>query len=149
MSFQERAAMEGSRPREESGSGAAMWAVGFTVFAAFMMILNGSFQVIQGLSAILEDEFFVLGRSYAFDLDVTTWGWVHFFTGIVVAMAGACLFSGALWARLVAIAVALISAIVNFFYIPYYPIWSILVIVLNVAVIWAVTAYGNEIADSA
>ena len=142
MSFSDRA-MEGEVPREVTVS---PWAVGFTVFAAVVMMMNGIFNFFQGLAAVIEDDFFLLTRNYAFDLDVTTWGWVHIVTGVIVATAGFFLFSGALWARLVAIAVCVLSSIVNFFYIPYYPVWSILIIVLNIGVIWALTFHGRDIA---
>ena len=142
MSFSDRA-MEGEVPGETAVS---PWAVGFTVFAAVVMMMNGIFNFFQGLAAVIEDEFFLLTRNYAFDLDVTTWGWVHLVTGVIVSTAGFFLFSGALWARLVAIAVAVVSSIINFFYIPYYPVWSILIIVLNIGVIWALTFHGRDIA---
>jgi hypothetical protein len=118
------------------------WAVGGIAFAGTMMIMIGIFQAFNGLSAILEDEFYVLGRNYAFDVDVTTWGWIHLILGILVAFAGFALFGRRPWAGVAAIVLAALSAIANFFFIPYYPFWSLLIIALCVWVIWAVTRPG-------
>jgi hypothetical protein len=120
-------------------------AIGFTAFAAWIMILIGTFHVIDGLSAIVKDEFFVPVAGYLFKFDVTTWGWVHLIGGIVVILAGAGLFSGAVWARTVAVFVAGASAIASFIYLPWYPIWAIIIITLDVVVIWALTAHGRDI----
>jgi hypothetical protein len=121
-------------------------AIGFTAFAAWIMILIGTFHVIDGLSAIFKDEFFVPVNGYLFKFDVTTWGWVHLIGGIIVILAGAGLFSGAVWARTVAVFVAGASAIASFVYLPWYPIWAIIIITLDVIVIWALTAHGRDIA---
>ena len=121
------------------------WAVGFTVFAAIMMLMVGVFQALQGLVAIFENEFYVATRNYLFQFDATTWGWIHLLSGLVVAFAGWGLLSGRTWARAVAITLALLSAIANFLFIPYYPFWALLIITLNVFVIWAVASRGGEL----
>jgi hypothetical protein len=118
------------------------WAIGGLTFAGTIMILVGVFQVIAGLAAIFEDEFFVLTQNYVFDLDVTAWGWIHLIIGIVVILAGYFLFVGRAWAAALAIVLAVLSAIANFFFIPYYPFWSLLMIALAVWVIWSVTRPG-------
>ena len=119
--------------------GIRRWAAGGIAFAACMLLLIGSFQIIAGLAAIFEDEFFVVGREYAFDLDVSAWGWVHLILGLLLVFTGIGLFSGKAWAAVTAIMLATLSAIANFFFIPYYPFWAILVIALDVWVIWALT----------
>jgi hypothetical protein len=133
----------GSRAgRETSGT-----AVGFILFAAIMMIMSGVFQAIQGLVGIFENEFYVQTRNYLLKFDATTWGWIHLLLGLLVAFAGWGLLSGRTWARTVAITVAVISAIANFAFIPYYPFWSLLIITLDIFVIWAVAAHGGELRD--
>jgi hypothetical protein len=126
--------------RETSG-----WAVGFILFAAIMMIMVGVFQALQGLIGIFENEFYVPTRNYLFQFDATTWGWTHLILGLVVAFAGYGLLSGKTWARTVAIFLAVLSAIANFAFIPYYPFWSLLIIALDVFVIWAIAAHGGEL----
>jgi hypothetical protein len=133
-----------SRARAQETSGTA---VGFILFAAIMMIMAGVFQAIQGLIGIFENEFYVQTRNYLFKFDATTWGWIHLIFGLVVAFAGWGLLSGQTWARTVAIIVAVLSAMANFAFIPYYPFWSLLIITLDIFVIWAVAAHGGELRD--
>jgi hypothetical protein len=118
------------------------WAVGGVVFAATMLLIIGTFQVIAGLVAIIDDEFFVIGREYTFELDTTAWGWIHLLLGVLLIATGLGLFSRSPWAGITAIFLASLSAVANFFFIPYYPFWSILIIALNVWVIWAITRPG-------
>ena len=109
------------------------------VFAGVIMITVGIFQVIAGLAAIFEDEFFVVSPNYVFEVDTTTWGWIHLLLGLVVAFAGYALFAAKTWARVVGVTLATLSAIANFFFIPFYPFWAIVIIALDVWVIWALT----------
>jgi hypothetical protein len=120
-------------------------AVGFTVFAAVMMIMIGTFQAIAGVVALVNDTFYVVGEEWVFQFDVTTWGWIHLALGIVIGLAGAALFGGAVWARTVGVIVATISAVVSFAWLPWYPIWAVLVITADVFVIWALTVHGRDV----
>jgi hypothetical protein len=133
-----------SARRAEEPSG---WAVGFILFAAIMLIMVGVFQALQGLVAIFENEFYVATRNYTFKFDATTWGWIHLLLGLLMAFAGWGLLSGRTWARTVAIFLAVLSAIANFLFIPYYPFWSLLIITLDVFVIWAVAAHGGQLRE--
>src|SRR4029453_14453045 len=133
--------------RAARGGETTGWAVGFILFAAIMMIMVGVFQAIQGLVGIFENEFYVPTRNYIFQLDATSWGWTHLILGVLVAFAGWGLFSGGTWARTVAIILAVLSAIANFLFIPYYPFWSLLIIPLDVFVIWAIAAHGGELRE--
>ena len=118
------------------------WALSGVVFAASVLTMVGLFQVIAGLVAIFDDEFFVVARNYTFDLDTTAWGWIHLLLGVLLVVTGFGLFTRATWAGLTAMFLAVLSAVANFFFIPYYPFWSILVIALNCWVIWALTRPG-------
>lgn len=118
------------------------WAFGGVGFAAIIMIMVGVFQAIQGLAAIIDDEFFVVIDEYAYSFDTTTWGWIHLVIGIIVAVSGMALFAGSTWAGAVAIVMATLVAVSNFFFIPYYPLWSLLMIGLAVWVIWSLTRPG-------
>ncbi|HEX5940047.1 MAG TPA: hypothetical protein VFZ12_06770 [Dehalococcoidia bacterium] len=115
------------------------WAVGGTFFAATMLIMLGFFQAITGFAAILEDEFFVLTRNYVFDLDVSAWGWIHLVIGVVAVFAGAYIMTGATWARAIGILAALVIAVNNFLFLPYYDLWSLVGIAISVWVIWSLT----------
>jgi hypothetical protein len=118
------------------------WAAGGIIFAATILIMVGVFQAIAGMVAIIDDEFYVVTRNYTFDLDTSGWGWIHLLIGIALFATGWALLARQTWAGVAAIVLAMLSAIANFFFIPYYPFWSILVIALDVWVIWALTRPG-------
>src|SRR5690242_6435852 len=123
-------------------SGPSGWATGGLVFAGAALVLAGIFQAFSGIAAIADDQFFVKTHNYAFKIDITAWGWIHLIIGILVFVVGLGLFSRAGWAAVGAIAVAMLSAVSNFFFIPDYPIWAVLIIALDVWVIWALTRPG-------
>jgi hypothetical protein len=118
------------------------WAIGGMAFAATVMTMVGVFQVVVGLVAIFDDNFFVVARHYTFDLDTTAFGWVHLIIGVLMVGAGFSLFGRKAYGAVMVLFLASISAIANFFFIPYYPFWAILVIALDVWVIWSVTRPG-------
>jgi hypothetical protein len=120
------------------------WAVGFTVFAAVMMIMVGVWQALAGLVAIFENEVYVPTRNYLFEFDLTAWGWIHLLLGAIVAFAGWGLLSGQTWARVVGITLAALSATASFLSIPYYPFWSMLIIAVDILVIWALATHGRQ-----
>lgn len=122
-------------------------AVGFAMFAGVMMIMAGIWHAIIGFVGILEDQFFVATSNYVFELDATTWGWIHLIAGIVVAIAGFGLFTGAVWARVVGVILASMSMILNFAFIPFYPLWSVTIIAVDIGIIWALTAHGRDIVE--
>ena len=125
---------------------ASSWAVGLILFAGIMMIMAGFFQVLTGLVAIFENEFYVATRNYLFEFDATTWGWIHLLLGIVVAAAGFAVMAGRTWGRVVGITLAMLSALANFAFIPYYPFWSLIIIALDIFVIWALATHGRDLA---
>jgi hypothetical protein len=120
-------------------------AVVFVLDAAMLMLLAGMFQVLVGLVAIFENEIYVQTRNYLFKFDVTTWGWIHLVVGILVGLAGLGLLRGRTWARVAGVILAVLSAIANFLFIPYYPVWSLLIIAVDVFIIWALTVHGREV----
>lgn len=129
-----------------TGRETSSWAMGWTVFAAVMMIMLGLFHGIAGLVGVLEDELYVATPQYLFQLDVTTWGWAHLIMGAVMVVAGFYVLSGAVWARTIGVILAVLSALANFAWLPWYPLWSIVMITVNVFVIWALTAHGRDVA---
>ena len=90
-------------------------------FAGLLMIMVGIFHAIQGVVALFNNNFYVVGEEYLFKVDVTAYGWIHIILGLVVAGAGFGLFRGAVWARTVAVIVASVSMVASFVSIPYYP----------------------------
>ncbi len=126
-------------------SGTSAW-VGWIAFAGMMMTMLGVFHIVQGFVALFNDEYFLVGPSgLVVNVDYTAWGWTHIIAGIVVLVAGFCVFAGQMWARVVGTMVALVSAIVNLGFLAAYPIWSMMMIALSVVVILALTVHGSEI----
>jgi hypothetical protein len=119
--------------------------VGWIVFAAVMMILLGCFHVFQGLVALFDDQKFVVTESdLIVSADYMAWGWVHLIGGIILALAGMSLFADRMWARIVGVIVAAVSAITNVAFLSAYPIWSAIMIALDILIIWAITVHGAE-----
>jgi hypothetical protein len=114
--------------------------IGWTVFAATVMMVSGLWDFLIGLAAVIRGSFFVQMPDYAYNVSVRGWGWIHLILGVVVFLAGAGLLTGKFWARVVGVTLAVCSLIANFMYIPFSPVWSIVVIALDVFVIWALTA---------
>ena len=110
-----------------------------TTFAGVMLLTLSIFQIIEAITALAKDDLFVSTLNYTFEIDVSSWGWIHLILGICLFIAGWGLFSRKLWAGMVAIVLALLTAIENFFFIPYYPWWSLLVIAVCIWVMWALT----------
>jgi hypothetical protein len=137
---------QASSPDMSSGrSGPNPWAQGLIVFAAVMMIMAGGFHAIMGLVGIFENEFYRVTPNYVFEFDVTGWGWIHLLLGLGVVLAGFALLAGQTWARGVGIALAAVSALANFVFIPYYPFWSLAIIALDIFIIWALASHGRDI----
>ncbi|MFJ3932477.1 MULTISPECIES: hypothetical protein [unclassified Streptomyces] len=111
---------------------------GATVLAASLMLFGGVMAIFEGISAIAEDDLFVVTRNYVFEFSLTGWGWVHLILGFVLVLAGiAVLGSGALWARFFGVFVASLGAIANFLWIPYYPLWALVLVAVNIFIVWA------------
>lgn len=114
------------------------WAAGGSVFAGSMMAVVGVFQFLEGLVAVVNgNDFLVRSGDYVFKFDATAWGWIHMILGLVVAAAGVGIFTGNLVARGVGILLASVQMLANFLWMPYYPLWSIVVIAIDVFVIFA------------
>jgi hypothetical protein len=123
--------------------------VGWLVFAGVMMMLVGSFHIIDGLVALFKDEvYLVRPDGLVVNVDYTAWGWVHLLFGILLVAAGAAVFSGRVWGRTIGVIAATLSAVLNFAFIPAYPVWSTLIIAIDVIVVYALIAHGGELRDS-
>jgi len=118
--------------------------VGWVYFAAFMLIAIGFFQTILGFTALLNDEWLVKVGGQLLLLDYTTWGWVHLILGIVSMVAGTGLFNGSTWARIIAIILVLFNFLAQFAFVSVYPLWSIIIMVVDILVLYALTVHGSE-----
>lgn len=127
----------GGHVRSRSGSAPAS---GWTMFAAFLMIFGGALAIFQGAAAIARNGVFVTTSDYSYEYSIRSWGWIHLILGIVVVLGGFALFRNALWARMLAVLLAGLSMVANFVWLPHYPVWSIILIAMDIIIIWAVCA---------
>ncbi|QGV82664.1 hypothetical protein EIZ62_14855 [Streptomyces ficellus] len=107
------------------------------MFAGVLMMVGGVLGMLQGIAGIAEDDVYGRIGEYVFEFSVTAWGWVHLVLGLLVAVIGAGILSGAEWAKASGVAVAALVVIANFIWLPYQPVWAIISIAIGVFVIWA------------
>ncbi len=118
---------------------------GWIAFAGVIMVMLGILHALQGLVALFKDEYFLVGKNgLTVNIDYTQWGWTHLILGLVIAFAGSSLWAGKMWARTVAVLLSMLSIVVNIGFLAAYPIWSTIMIVFDVIVIWAVMVHGRE-----
>jgi hypothetical protein len=117
---------------------------GWMWFAGVIMILIGAFNAIEGLIAVFQQEFYVVGQENVLVFDLTAWGLIHLIVGGLVAITGIALIADAAWARPVTVVLAVINAIVHLTFVTVYPVWSVIGIALCVVVIWAIVVHGDE-----
>jgi hypothetical protein len=125
---------EDVRARDDEPSGLSL---GFTLVAAAFMMVSGLLAFFEGLAALIRGSFFVVLPNYAFNLSATGWGIIHLILGVFVFGAGVALFMDKLWARITGVVLASFSAIANFVFLPYYPVWAIVMIAIDMFIIWA------------
>jgi hypothetical protein len=111
------------------------------------MIIAGSLNALYGLIAVVNDEWVVWGNRANLYLDISQWGWVHLVVGLALLFSGIGVFSGNVLARTVGVIAAAVSLIANFAFIPAYPVWSLVVVTIDVLIIWALTAHGSEMRE--
>jgi hypothetical protein len=129
----------GPDPREDSRNS---WAAGGTVFAGLMLMVNGVLAVLEGIVGIARDSVYVRTRGdYVYKFDVTAWGWIHLILGVIALLVGYSLLRGLAWARYLGIFIAGLNLIANFMFLPYQPVWAIIMIAIDVFVIWALATY--------
>ena len=118
---------------------------GWIPFAAFMMVLAGMFGVIDGLVALVNDEVYLVTEDGIVAFDFTTWGWIHLILGIIVIVAGFAVLSGQLWARIVGVLVAMLGALSQIAFITAFPLWSVVIIGIDVLIMYGLLVHGEEV----
>lgn len=114
---------------------------GGVLFAGVLMLCSGVLAVLQGIAAVAEDDLYARVGSYVYELDLSAWGWIHLVLGAVAAATGAALLKGMAWARFVGIFLAALSLVTQFLFLPYEPLWSIVVMAIDVFVIWSLVSW--------
>lgn len=128
------------------GVGKRAAVIGLAATGALFLLLAGTLQFLQGLAAVIKGDFFVIdGPEFAYSFNVDAWGWIHLILGILMVVTGFALLTGAMWARVVGIGLALFSIMANFMFLPFYPAWAIIIIAVDVAMIWALSNFDRAI----
>lgn len=146
----------GSTPFSRASNGAvparpSAASSGWVRFGGVLMVVVGVFAVIEGLLALFLPTTYVTTNQAVLTLTFTGWGWLHIILGVVVVAVGAALLREDVpgWARITAIVLVMLNVIVQFTWLPAYPIWSILMIVLDIIIIGALVAIGDRATWSA
>jgi hypothetical protein len=146
MSYEQTGRSVGDGPATFGAPQRSAW-VGWAIFAGIVLFLIGVFEASAGLVALFNDDVFLVSTDrLAVTFDYTAWGWIHLVLGVLVAAAGVAILRGQVWGRVLGVALAGLSAIANLLFIPAFPLWSVLVIALNVLVIYALCVHGGELA---
>lgn len=114
------------------------------MLAAIMLLVSGTLSILRGIAGVTEDEIFLIPSEYSYQFDVSTWGWIHLALGVLLVAVALGMMMTATWARIFAYCLAALSIIANFLSLPYYPWWSIIVIVVDLIVIWAIASWNPE-----
>ncbi|GAB2984256.1 hypothetical protein LWP59_18035 [Amycolatopsis acidiphila] len=119
---------------------------GWVAFGGVMLILLGLFHAVQGVVAVYDRGYYLVRPSgLVVAVDYSVWGWVHIGLGVVAVLAGIGVLTGNAAARVAAIVIAGVSAVVNLGFVAAYPVWSMVVIALDVIVIYAIVAHGRDL----
>jgi hypothetical protein len=121
------------------------WAAGAVAAAGILLLMAGAWQILMALSALVNDKLFVVGVEYLWKFDLTAWGWIHLVLGALLILTGIFVLRGAAWAAFTGILLAGLSALANFMWLPYQPIWGIVIIALDVLIIWALATRRNAL----
>lgn len=120
---------------------------GWIYFAGLLMVLRGISEAFLGLSALVDKSYLFVGSEKVVlaTTNMTTWGWVHIALGIIVAAAGFSVMHGSRWARVLAVVFASAAFLANMAFLGVFPIWSIIAMIVDVLVIYALVVHGNEV----
>lgn len=122
---------------------------GWVVFAGVILMISGIFSAIQGLVAVIgPDSYYVVTEGSLWLFDVAGWGWWNLIIGVLLVLTAVALFAGQTWARIVAVVLAVLSAVGQLLLIPAQPWWSLIVIAIDVLIIYALIVHGRELREA-
>ena len=115
---------------------------GWIGFAGLAMVMIGTIDFIEGLIAVIRNQYYVATPNQIIVFDTTTWGWITMILGVVLALVGLGLTSGAGWARWTAIVILVVNLIEQLAWLgnSSYTLWTLTVIALEIIVLFALTA---------
>jgi hypothetical protein len=123
--------------------------VGWIIFAAVFMVTVGALNVFQGLAALFRDEaYWITGNGNVVTFNISTWGWIHLLMGALLILVGILLMRGSTFARVVGIFLVALNLLAQFGFATLHPFWSLIVIAIDVAIIYALVVHGGEMQQS-
>ena len=129
--------------RPVRGDGLLEQRAGWVTFASVMLAIVGVLNVIYGIAAIGDANFFVNDTRYILS-GLSTWGWVTLVIGVIQLFAAGSLWAGGLFGRVVGIGATGLSAIAALLSIPAYPFWSLAIFALDIVIIHQIATRGTE-----
>ncbi|WP_197371567.1 DUF7144 family membrane protein, partial [Streptomyces clavuligerus] len=123
------------------GDGNSQWAVGGVIFAGVLMLCSGVLGILQGIAAIAENDVYGRVGNYVYRINLTGWGWIHLIIGILLVIVGYGILKNMEWARYSGLFLASVSLIAQFLFLPYLPVWSLIMIAIDIFIIWALAVY--------
>jgi hypothetical protein len=124
-------------------SAASTHAPNRAVFAGVLLMIAGVLNILQGITAIADDDVYRRVGNYTFKFDVTPWGWIHLVLGVLVALVGWAAYSGATWAKITGVVVVALAIVGNFMWLPYQTGWALILIAIDVLALWSLLG-GND-----
>jgi hypothetical protein len=121
-----------------NGTKGGAWA-GWVIFAGVLLLMIGVFNVIEGLVAIFYDKRVLVTPERLIAVDLTGWGWTLLIFGLVMVATGIGLLAAQTWARITAIVLVGLHAVVQVAWLGAYPIWSVLMVALDTVLLYALT----------
>ena len=129
--------MSSTSRRAYDSSTSGLVAFGVTSFAGIMLATVAVFQILEGIAAVAKDDVFLRGVDYTYKIDVTSWGWIHLAIGVIALATAIGILMGQTWGRILGVFIAFLGTLANFAFIPYYPLWSLVVIAFWILTLWA------------
>ena len=120
------------------------WASGPIMVAGAIMVIAGIWQIFIGTTLLVHDNIYVGTPRYLYEFDLTVWGWIQLLTGVLSVAVGYAALRALMWARVLGIGLAAISMLMQFMFLPHYPIWSLLVIALDVVVVYGLASIPSR-----
>jgi hypothetical protein len=121
--------------------------VGWIYFASMMMLVLGGLQALTGLVALFKDDFYLVGEKALVAFNFTAWGWINILLGLVLVITGIEIARGSGWARVIASLLVVINAIGNLAFLPAYPVWSSIALIIDALILYALTVHGGELRE--
>ncbi|MEU7424824.1 hypothetical protein [Streptomyces sp. NPDC040750] len=127
-------------PRPPHSAARDGWVVGGVTFAGVLMVCTGILAILQGIAAVAKDNVYARFGTYIYQINLTGWGTIHIILGVLILVTGLGLLKDMAWARFAGLVLVSLSLIAQFLFLPYSPLWSLIVMAIDVFIIWALAS---------